>query len=369
MIPIFDTDLIKEKIIAHLSDAKKSIEIALARFTDTDLERALLAAMRRGVKVSLVLNDNETNRRSNIEWDELCTVGAALHWYLDDYGSVMNYKFCIVDKRFCLFGTYDWVYPHNKETLFALDNDTTASIFRLEFQNLLKEQSVSPHELDKSEKVGLEFGYGYYDDSIWFEVDRQIDFLDLEGLNIKGIPRRISQLKNLSCLKLNENKLMSLPENVLSLTNLTALYLNDNKLTSLASEIGLLSNLTLLNLGDNKLTSLPSEIGQLSNLRFLNLIENKLTSLPNEIGQLRNLISLDLNCNDLTYLPKEIGQLINLTSLNLRENQLITLPMEINQLINLNQLDLTDNKFSSDEEIRIKRLLPNCKVDFNAPPW
>ena len=41
MIPIFDTDLIKEKIVAHLGDAKKSIEIAMAWFIDSDLERVV----------------------------------------------------------------------------------------------------------------------------------------------------------------------------------------------------------------------------------------------------------------------------------------------------------------------------------------
>ena len=41
MIPIFDTDLIKEKIVVHLGDAKKSIEIAMAWFTDSDLERVV----------------------------------------------------------------------------------------------------------------------------------------------------------------------------------------------------------------------------------------------------------------------------------------------------------------------------------------
>ena len=39
-VPIFDTDLIKEKSVAHVGDAKKSIEIAMAWFTDSDLERA-----------------------------------------------------------------------------------------------------------------------------------------------------------------------------------------------------------------------------------------------------------------------------------------------------------------------------------------
>ena len=74
MIPIFDTDLIEEKIVAHLGDAKKCIEIAMAWFTDTDLERALLAAVRRGVQVSVVLHDDKINRESRIDWNILTKI-------------------------------------------------------------------------------------------------------------------------------------------------------------------------------------------------------------------------------------------------------------------------------------------------------
>ena len=106
----------------------------------------LLAAVRRGVQVSVVLHDDKINRESRIDWNALCSAGVTLHWYTSEEGT-MHHKFCVVDKRFCLFGTYNWTYyasKFNRETFFVLDNDTVASVFRLEFRDLLKSEFVKP---------------------------------------------------------------------------------------------------------------------------------------------------------------------------------------------------------------------------------
>ncbi|EMN88221.1 hypothetical protein LEP1GSC108_0044 [Leptospira weilii str. UI 13098] len=41
-----------------------------------------------------------------------------------------------------------------------------------------------------------------------------------------------------------------------------------------------------------------------------------------------------------------------------------TLPAEIGQLQNLQELNLSDNPLSLKEKERIRKLLPNCKIDF-----
>ncbi|WP_061249960.1 hypothetical protein [Leptospira alstonii] len=73
---------------------------------------------------------------------------------------------------------------------------------------------------------------------------------------------------------------------------------------------------------------------------------------------------LDLSEQNLTVLPKEIGRLKDLQYLNLSYNRLTLLPKEIGQLLNLQELGLQGNSFSPEERERIRKLLPNCEIDF-----
>jgi internalin A len=170
--------------------------------------------------------------------------------------------------------------------------------------------------------------------------------LDLGAKQIKRLPPKIGQLRNLTKLYLYGNQLTAVPPEIGQLTNLTTLELWANKLTAVPLEIGQLLNLTELVLSGNQLTAVPPEIGQLVNLTKLELWGNQLTTMPLEIGQLLNLTELVLSGNQLTDLPPEIGQLLSLTVLSLRDNRLMAVPHEIGQLVNLTQLDLSDNPLS-----------------------
>lgn len=144
----------------------------------------------------------------------------------------------------------------------------------------------------------------------------------------------------------------------------TILDLSDKVLTSIPSSVYRYRRLKTLHLAYNQFSWLPAKIGQLRTLQVLNLSQNQLTSLPTEIGQLFNLTELNLSQNQLTSLPSEIGQLTNLRELNLSENQLTSLPVEIEQLKNLRELYLSGNPILEAEQEKIKKLLPNCAIEF-----
>ena len=194
--------------------------------------------------------------------------------------------------------------------------------------------------------------------------------LNLNNNKLRKIPEEIKHFNNLIRLSLSRNNLDSLPIEIGELIKLEELLLNNNNLTNLPTSFGNLVSLTNLNLSVNKLTSLPSEIGSLTNIKELLLNNNKLINLPNNIGNLKNLVTIHLNINKLTSLPieirnltnvkelllynnlltalpKEIGQLTKLTKLNLQNNQLISLPIEIGNLLNLTELNLQRNQLKS----------------------
>ncbi|TAH19647.1 MAG: hypothetical protein EAZ08_08075 [Cytophagales bacterium] len=232
----------------------------------------------------------------------------------------------------------------------------------------------------------------YKEDSLGFPNEilsiSHLKYLGLKNCWIDKLPTQISQLTNLQNLDLSNNNLTILPPQIGELQSLTVLDLNTNPIDSLPKEIGKLKNLTVLNLVENYLTKLPTEIGNLVNLEEFyidkNQIEvlpkeignlthlitfqsygNQLTTLPKEIGNLKKLRTLTLYNNKLSKMPAEIGELSNLKELDLSTNQLTSLPTEIEKLKNLQKLDLSGNQFSEVEKVRIRQLLPHCKVIFD----
>ena len=192
----------------------------------------------------------------------------------------------------------------------------------------------------------------------------QLEVLILGNNQINSLPTEFGQLTHLTNLNLNGNHLSSLPKELGQLTHLTSLNLSFNQLSSLPKELGQLINLTSLNLSINQLSSFPTEFENLINLTSLYLSGNKLVSLPTEFGKLTNLTSLYLNDNELSNLPPDFGQLTKLSDLNLSRNHLSSLPPEFGKLTHLISLDLSGNPIPKEEQEKIKKILPNCKIEF-----
>jgi Leucine-rich repeat (LRR) protein len=240
--------------------------------------------------------------------------------------------------------------------------------------------------------------------------------LDLRINQLQALPESIGQLKKLQILFLVDNQLQALPESIGQLKKLQILFLGDNQLQALPESIGQLKKLQKLYLSSNQLQALPESIGQLKKLQKLYLSSNQLQALPESIGQLQNLQELylgdnpslvwedvfkqlkelpklqklDLWDNQLQALPGSIGQLQNLQELHLGnnpslvwedvfkqlkelpklqkldlwKNQLTQLPESIGQLQKLQELNLWRNNFSETEKDKIRKLLPNCKIEF-----
>jgi Leucine-rich repeat (LRR) protein len=253
----------------------------------------------------------------------------------------------------------------------------------------------------------------------------KLTYLNLDGNKFTSLPAQIFELKNLTTLDLgssyfseNKNQLTSLPTQIGELKNLTTLNLlgnnnsldlasvciafanypkkivissyedasnsnNDantlliiipNQLTSLPAQIGELKNLTQIDLRSNQLKELPSQIGGLENLTDLNLGYNQITSLPSQISNLKNLKILRLSANQfsITELNKSLALLPQLEELNLGDLGLTTLPTAVVGFTKLRKLYLKNydedkknpNKFSEEEQEKIRKLLPNCEIEF-----
>ena len=134
-------------------------------------------------------------------------------------------------------------------------------------------------------------------------------------------------------MNLDSNQLNYLSNSIGDLRALSTLTVNNNKLFCIPGSIGNLDKkLTVLHLRDNLIKYLPVELGQLVNLREFNLHVNRFPSFPCSLANLKNLKEFSLerfiyaNPPLLRVLRDRIGEAI------------------IDSLRNLCRLLLLDNK-------------------------
>ena len=153
--------------------------------------------------------------------------------------------------------------------------------------------------------------------------------------------------KEIKALDISLDQWMLLPAGLLQQPQLEILFLNS------------------INQDQPKIFTFLSEASKLfPNLWYLYMPYCKIDSLPAEIGDFKNLKTLDLTYNDLNQLPAQIGELKKLEVLSLKGNDLSYLPVEIGKLKKLKYLNLEGNTISKEEQQKIKKLLPGCKIIF-----
>jgi phosphatidylserine/phosphatidylglycerophosphate/cardiolipin synthase-like enzyme len=100
-------DELKETIIQGIRNAKYSIWVAVAWFTDNDIFNELLLRKNEGVNIRIISLDEDSNRfimeklESNFEVVKVPKRGDYLSNRLHD-------KFCIIDLEHVMHGSYNW---------------------------------------------------------------------------------------------------------------------------------------------------------------------------------------------------------------------------------------------------------------------
>jgi hypothetical protein len=102
---------ISKAIIDHLSEAQFEIVAAVAWFTDRDIFEVLCKKARLGVKVSVVLIDDEINQGAGrLNFARLQHLGGQVVFLAPDRATEtkMHHKFCVVDRNTVITGSYNW---------------------------------------------------------------------------------------------------------------------------------------------------------------------------------------------------------------------------------------------------------------------
>jgi len=129
---------VERQIISMIGSAARSIEMAAYAFTNEDIAKALLDAVKRGVNVSVVLDKSETKGQQASLHDQLESAGTDVR-VISPAGGIMHNKFIIVDGRTVEWGSYNYTQraeDANFENATFLSNTELAKQYHSDFVSI-----------------------------------------------------------------------------------------------------------------------------------------------------------------------------------------------------------------------------------------
>ena len=137
---------IRNKIISLLNEATSKVEVAMAWFTSSELFETILRSLNRKVDVELIILDDAINYMYYApDFNQFIEAGGKLR-IADSSVGFMHHKFCIVDDRIAITGSYNWTYyaeTRNLENILITDNKETVNQFIFEFSRLRNSLALS----------------------------------------------------------------------------------------------------------------------------------------------------------------------------------------------------------------------------------
>ncbi|EFM39662.1 endonuclease family protein [[Eubacterium] yurii subsp. margaretiae ATCC 43715] len=136
MVRCYFTNL-ENVAISELKNTQKSIKAAVAWINFSIYGGLLKELLERNVKIKILLNDDGINQRYLNDIQYLNSIGANIR--LVNFTGIMHHKFCILDKRICMFGSFNWTQNaniRNIEDLNICDEVSFVNNYLLEFKAL-----------------------------------------------------------------------------------------------------------------------------------------------------------------------------------------------------------------------------------------
>lgn len=128
---------LKNITCSELMKARKKIRIAVAWINFEQYADILLQLNDKGVKIKILINEDNNNHRQDEIVAALNEKGIKIR--LVKFSGIMHHKFCIVDEKICLFGSFNWTDSANLRNIEDLNIcDEPSLIFKyiLEFRAL-----------------------------------------------------------------------------------------------------------------------------------------------------------------------------------------------------------------------------------------
>ncbi|MBK7553433.1 MAG: hypothetical protein IPI55_02210 [Flavobacteriales bacterium] len=142
-------DDLQAVLLDHLAQARSTIHVAVAWFTDAPLFNLLMDRQRGGVRVELIITKHDFNDQCTNDHEAIAENGG-LFLELGSEDQLMHHKFCIIDRKVLLQGSFNWTKranQSNNETLTLIEDDpTSVNQFLAEFDRLKRSAGVAEAE-------------------------------------------------------------------------------------------------------------------------------------------------------------------------------------------------------------------------------
>lgn len=118
-------ETIQKEIIELLKKAERSIDLAVAWLTDEDILRVLAQCCQGGIAVRIVMCNSKENFKNTLKFKDLIRFQGQLFITTDPF---MHHKFCVIDARVIINGSYNWSYTArtNEENILVLTSEDTS---------------------------------------------------------------------------------------------------------------------------------------------------------------------------------------------------------------------------------------------------
>ena len=94
---------IENKILNTLDQAKATIDVCVAWFTNEQIKSKLLQKQQEGIAVRVIVYDDGVNKRSGVDLSQIPTRRLRA-----PKKGIYHHKFCVVDNYILIMGSYNW---------------------------------------------------------------------------------------------------------------------------------------------------------------------------------------------------------------------------------------------------------------------
>lgn len=125
-------------IVQYMRGAQKSVRIVVAWINFEHYYGIFSELLKRNVSVKIIVNNDAINGRYKNIIENLCANGAVIQMK-NIGGGIMHHKFCVIDKKICLFGSYNWTINaefKNAENINVTDDISAVCSYLNEFRTL-----------------------------------------------------------------------------------------------------------------------------------------------------------------------------------------------------------------------------------------
>ncbi len=220
---------IQRVLLNEVARAEKAVDIAVAWFSTQSLFDLLCQKLDHNVSVRIATrNDYKNNHEGALDWQVFIDKGGRLFF---DNRHLLHHKFCVIDHRIVLTGSYNWTYNaefRNAENILLTDSENVVQQYSVQFEQITR-NNILVQTNKRVQRVELSA-----DEIIFYEREIQLDkpssgeLIDRNGGDTLDLAWVSYRKKDYSCAKIQLQLVIQRNPDLLSAYSLlSAIYLQE----------------------------------------------------------------------------------------------------------------------------------------------